>query len=183
MTAQVPRDASAGVSWPEFELAAADLAVHGRELFRRFGFVFIGTIRADGTPRISPVEVHIVTGHLMLVMITGTQKVRDVHRDPRVTLQTPVMDPAEPGDELKLSGRVAIESDSRQRTATADVIESTSGWRPGESWSFFHLRVTAVAHISWERGDMLLTRWSMSRGLRATERRRLDPEAVLYRKA
>ena len=55
--------------WANFEAAAPLLAAHGRELIERFRFVLVGTIRSDGTPRISPVEAHIVRGHLMLVMI------------------------------------------------------------------------------------------------------------------
>lgn len=67
--------------WANFEAAAPLLAAHGRELIERFRFVLVGTIRSDGTPRISPVEAHIVRGHLMLVMIPGTLKARDLLRD------------------------------------------------------------------------------------------------------
>ena len=69
--------------WADFETAAPELAAQGRELIARFGFVLVGTIRRDGTPRISPVEARVVQGHLMLVMIRGTHKARDVMRDSR----------------------------------------------------------------------------------------------------
>ena len=64
--------------WANFEAAAPLLAAHGRKLIARFRFVLVGTIRSDGTPRISPVEAHIVGGHLMLVMIPGTLQARDL---------------------------------------------------------------------------------------------------------
>jgi Pyridoxamine 5'-phosphate oxidase len=168
------------VRWAEFEAAAPELAATSRALLERSGLVLLATIRRDGTPRISPVEVHIVRGELMLVLIARTHKVVDVLRDPRVVLQTPVTDPAEPGDELKLRGRVVEVGDATQRSATADAIAAASGWRPAATWRFFALRLLAVAHIAWRRGDMLLTRWDRDRGVRPTERRRLDHDASGY---
>jgi hypothetical protein len=38
----------------DFEEAAAELAALGRDRIERFGFVFLGTIRSDGGPRITP---------------------------------------------------------------------------------------------------------------------------------
>ncbi len=76
--------------WADFEAAAPELAAQGRELIESFRFVLAGTIRRDGTPRISPVEAHIVGGHLMLVMISGTRKAGDLLRDPRILLNSPV---------------------------------------------------------------------------------------------
>ena len=70
-------------SWADFETAAPGLATQGRELIERFRFVLVGTIRSDGTPRISAVEAHLVGGRLMLVMIPDTLKARDLLRDPR----------------------------------------------------------------------------------------------------
>src|SRR6266567_15529 len=39
--------------WADFEAAAPELAAQGRELIESFRFVLAGTIRRDGTPRIS----------------------------------------------------------------------------------------------------------------------------------
>jgi len=88
--------------WADFEKAAPELATRGIDLIGRFGFVLLGTIRRDGTPRISPIEARVVEGHLMLVIIRGTHKARDVLRDPRLVLNTPVTDAADPGCEFKL---------------------------------------------------------------------------------
>ena len=166
--------------WADFEAAAPELAVTSRALLERWGCVLLGTIRRDGTPRISPVEAHIVRGELMLVLIAHTQKVVDVLRDPRVVLQSPVSDAADPGEELKVRGRAVAVGDAAQRSATADAIAGASGWRPAASWRFFSLRLAAVAHIDWRGGDMVLTRWDRDRGIRPTECRRLDHAASRY---
>ena len=166
-------------SWSDLEESAPELATHGRGLIERFDFVLLGTIRGDGTPRISPVEVHLVNGHLMLAMIPRSHKALDVRRDPRVVLQTPVTQAGDPGDELKLRGR-AVEVDDAQRDATADAIEAGSGWRPGSSWLFLSVAVEAAAYLSWQQGEMLLLRWDRESGLQRPERRRLDFTAGMY---
>jgi len=159
------------VQWADFEAAAPELAAQGRELIERFRFVLAGTIRRDGTPRISPVEAHFVRGHLMLVMIAGTLKVRDLLRDPRILLNSPVTDPDDPNAEFKLRGRVVEIRDQVLREDTADTVEAASGWRPPERWHFFAIDIEDAAFIAWEGGEMLMTHWNRDRGLDQLRRR------------
>jgi hypothetical protein len=156
--------------WADFESAAPELAAQGRELIDRFGFVLVGTIRRDGTPRISPVEARVVQGQLMLVMIRGTHKARDVLRDSRLVLNTPVFDPADPGSELKLRGRAVAVEDRDQLEATARATEAAGGWRPPADWHFFSIGVEDVALMEWDRGALAMTRWVAERGLERTTR-------------
>jgi pyridoxamine 5'-phosphate oxidase-like protein len=151
--------------WADFERAAPDLAAQGCALIERFGFVLAGTIRRDGTPRISPVEARVVQGNLMLVMIRGTHKARDVVRDSRLVLNTPVFDPADPGCELKLRGRAVAVEDRGVVEATANATEAASGWRPPAHWHFFSIDVEDVALMEWDRGALTMTRWTRERGL------------------
>ena len=151
--------------WADFEAAAPELAAQGRELIERFRFVLAGTIRRDGTPRISPVEAHIVGGHLMLVMISGTRKAGDLLRDPRILLNSPVTHPDDPNAEFKLRGRAVEVRDEALRTATADAIEAGSGWRPAEGWHYFSIDVEEAAFMAWEGGVLRLARWSREGGL------------------
>jgi hypothetical protein len=156
--------------WADFEGAAPELAAQGRELIDRFGFVLMGTLRRDGAPRISPVEARVVQGHLMLVMIPGTHKARDLLRDSRLVLNTPVFDPADPGFELKLRGRAVAVEDRGQLEATAEATEAASGWRPPSDWHFFSVDVEDVALMEWDRGALAMTRWVAERGLERTTR-------------
>jgi len=151
------------------------LAAQGRELIERFRFVLVGTIRSDGTPRISPVEVHIVGGHLMLVMIPDTLKARDLLRDRRILVNSPIIHPGDPNAEFKLRGRVVEIRDRALREATAVAIEATSGWRPPESWHFFSLDTAEAAFLAWQSGVLDLTRWNGDRGLDSVRK----PTAVL----
>jgi hypothetical protein len=156
--------------WADFEGEAPDLAVQVRELIDRSGFVLVGTIRRDGTPRISPVEARVVQGHLMLVLIRGTHKARDVLRDSRLVLNTPIFDPADPGCELKLRGRVVAVEDRGLLEATANATEAASGWRPPADWHFFSVVIEDVTLMEWDRGALAMTRWTAERGLERTTR-------------
>jgi hypothetical protein len=176
----VLRENGQAMRWSDFEAGAPVLAPVARSMIERLGFVYVGTVRADGAPRISPVEAHVVLDQLMLVMVAASEKVRDLARDPRVTLQSPVTDPGDPGSELKLRGRVT-EVGAEQRDATADAVAAASGWRPQPSWRFFAVAVEAVAVLDWDRGDMVLRRWSSRSGLRPVARLHLDADASAYR--
>jgi hypothetical protein len=159
------------VRWAEFEAAAPELAAQGRELIERFRFVLVGTIRQDGTPRISPVEAHIVGGHLMLVMIAGTLKVRDLLRDPRILLNSPITHPDDPNTEFKLRGHAIESQDQALREATADAIASASGWRPPQGWHFYSIDIEDATFIAWKGGEMRMARWNRERGLDHVKRR------------
>ncbi len=161
--------------WANFEAVAPMLAAQGRELIEHFRFVLVGTIRRDGTPRISPVEARLVRGHLMLVMIPGTLKARDLVRDPRILVNSPITHPDDPNREFKLRGRVIEIQDPELREATASAIEATSGWRPPAGWHFFALDIEDVVFLAWQNGILDLTRWNRDRGLNSVRR----PIAVL----
>jgi Pyridoxamine 5'-phosphate oxidase len=158
------------MEWAALEQAAPDIAAAGRERMQRFGFVLVGTIQRDGTPRISPVEAHVVGGRLMLAMMPRTLKARDLLRDPRLVLNTPIDDPHDPGAEFKLRGRAVVVGDRDEREATADAIKAASGWRPRDHWHLFAVDVEEAAHIVWENGAMRMTRWSRDGGIERAER-------------
>ena len=156
--------------WADFEAVAPMLAAQGRELIEHFRFVLVGTIRRDGTPRISPVEARLVNGHLMLVMIPGTLKARDLLGDPRILVNSPITHPDDPNREFKLRGRVIEIQDPELREATASAIEATSGWRPPDGWHFFALDIQEATFLAWQNGILDLTRWNRDRGLDSVRR-------------
>lgn len=158
------------LSWAEFAASVPEVARPVAELLERWRFVYAGTIRRDGTPRISPVEAHVVRDELMLVMISGTLKARDLLRDPRIVLNSPVADPADPGAEFRLRGQVVAVDDPEQRAATADTIAATSGWRPPATWHFFAVRVDDAAHLAWKAGALEMLHWRLDRGTRSVGR-------------
>jgi hypothetical protein len=168
------------VSWSTFASDAAELAAAVQGALERHGYAFAGTVRRDGSPRISPIEVHVSDGRLFVVLIPRTAKARDLDRDPRIALQSPIATAGAPGLEVKLRARASDVLDRDVRTAMTASVEEASGWRPGEQWRFCELLLVSVTVLDWVDGDMLLYRWTATSGLRAPERRHLEYELGEY---
>jgi hypothetical protein len=141
------------VSWADFERSAPELAATGRERLETYGFMLLGTTRRDGTARISPVEVRIVEGELVMNLVRGSMKERDVRRDPRILLHSPVLSSYDPADELKLRGRAVEIADEGLRQAVAL-------WDPPPEFDAFSLDLEDVAFVEWEQGTMRISRWT-----------------------
>ena len=157
--------------WQEFEAAAPRRAGLGRARFERHHLALIGTLRADGSPRISPVEPYLVLGHLLLGFEWPTSKARDLLRDPRCTLHSTVTDPDGQDGEFKLFGR-ALAADLV--LANGDYPAWWHGRQPA-GYRVFWVDIESAAFIRWdlEADEMTLHRWTPARG--ETEVRRPRP--------
>lgn len=97
-------------SWAEFASAEPALASRVKERFAIRKHKTLATLREDGSPRISGIEVEFANGELFLGMMPDSVKLRDLERDPRIALHSPTDDPPEgnpqgwPG-EAKLAGQ------------------------------------------------------------------------------
>jgi hypothetical protein len=78
------------------------IAGPGEDLLERRGLAILGTLRADGRPRLGPVEAHVAGARLLIGAMPRSLKARDLERDPRCTVQTVVADPDSGEPELKL---------------------------------------------------------------------------------
>jgi Pyridoxamine 5'-phosphate oxidase len=140
-------------TWGELEQTAPELSAVARRRIEEHGFMLLGTIRRDGTPRISPVEVRVVAGELVVCLIRGSTKERDVRRDPRIVLHSPMLDAGDPNSELKLRGRL-VEVSER------GVREAAALWTAPPEFDVFRLDVESVALVEWSKGEMVVRRWS-----------------------
>ncbi len=101
-------------SWGEVAAAVPGLAAQVRSAFAAGRHATLATLRADGAPRISGIEVEFGDdGELRLGSMPGARKLADLQRDPRFALHSPTADPGEGGadwpGEAKLAGRVVEE--------------------------------------------------------------------------
>ncbi len=92
------------MKWDEFKAAAPELAEVGEKLFERVGVVLVGTIRKDGSPRISPVEPLFAGGEPYLGMMPESLKAQDLMRDGRCTVHNVIRDKNAPEGEFKVIG-------------------------------------------------------------------------------
>ncbi len=125
------------MNWSAFAEAAPELARLAEERFEKTGLALIGTIRRDGTPRISPIEPAVFEGHLLLGMMYQSQKALDLLRDPRCLLHTIVTDKEGTEGEIKFRGRAVDVTDAGLRERHAQDTFERTGWRPEEPFHLF----------------------------------------------
>ncbi len=156
------------MSWRDLEEGAPEIAQLGRERLERARVALLGTVRNDGSPRISPVEPFLTQGLLLFGSMSWSLKTRDLLRDPRCVLHSAVSSPDNGEGELKLYGR-APEADDSARNGCSEAWWATA---PREAARVFSLDIEQATFISWdlERGEMTIRRWSPQRGFRRAAR-------------
>jgi hypothetical protein len=150
------------VNWGELEGAAPQITGPGGRRLEETRVALLGTLRTDGSPRISPVEPYLSNGHLLFGAMSWSLKVRDLARDSRCVLHSAITGPNNAEDELKLYGR-ALEADAEVRQSCRE------GWWHAQhavAATVFELHLEQATFISWdlEGGEMRIRRWSPADG-------------------
>ncbi len=161
--------AAAGVAdWHDLERGAPEITQPGIARLRAAGVAMLGTLRPDGSPRISPVEPHLAHGQLLVGVMAWSQKSHDLLRDPRYMLHSVVSGPDSGEGELKLHG-TAVQAGPDLRGAAAEAWWSA---RPPEAAVLFSLRIATALFVEWDLEHALMTvhRWSPQRGYSHTTR-------------
>lgn len=149
-------------SWTDFSATEPELAECVRRCFAIRKHATLATLRRDGSPRISGIEVDFADDGLYLGMMPASRKAADLRRDPRLALHCPTADPPQ-GDpsswlgEAKLSGRAIEVSDPAR----------------GEDAHRFAIDVLEVVHttIGSPADHLVITSWHPGRGRRCQIRR------------
>ena len=143
-------------SWKEFAHQAPELAAFGAARFSS-GVAYLGTVRADGGPRVHPVTP-IVGEQLFLFMEPTSPKGKDLQRDPRYQLHCSVEDSSGGGGEFYVTGRATLTSDSliRQQAIKA------SSYVPADRYILFVLSVEFTFMNTYVNGDSNPRRWQSS---------------------
>jgi hypothetical protein len=152
--------------WREFEASAPALAELGRRRFDATHVALLGTLRRDGSPRISPIEPYLVLDHLLLGMLSGSHKALDLLRDPRCTIHSSIADVNGSEGEFKIHGRAALVTDPTLLHA------DPAAWWNAEGASearVFSVDIESAAHLAWDtkNGKMMVLRWSPTGGLQS----------------
>jgi Pyridoxamine 5'-phosphate oxidase len=156
------------VTWPDLAAGAPELARRGRERLEQTSIALIGTLRKDGSPRISPIEPNFHGDALLFGGMNWSLKVRDLQRDPRCVVHSAVTGPSAGEAELKLYGRAETAEDRLRRECP--------GWwadQPAEAAWVFTVRLEAATLLEWDytAGEMLVRRWSPELGYRESQRK------------
>jgi hypothetical protein len=150
------------VRWADLESEQPALAEVGRRKLAGPGVVLVGTIRHDGTPRVSPVEPLFWEGDLWLSMGWGSRKAQDVFRDHRILVHSIVTSRDGTDGEFKLRGRAEPQTDSTVQAGFAREVTERLGWRPEVGmFHLFRVEVDDATFIHWDdaTNDQYVTRW------------------------
>jgi Pyridoxamine 5'-phosphate oxidase len=149
-------------TWAELQAAAPALAAAGRERLERPGVALLGTLRADGSPRISPVEPYFAAGELIFGVMRSA-KAKDLARDRRCTLHNSVSDPNGTEGEFKLFGQAEVIEDPELR----DVADGWWTSYPVEASQVYRLEIDSAMLVMWNFDTMSVTtmRWAAAEGV------------------
>jgi hypothetical protein len=134
------------VHWSDLERGQPRLAATGYERLIAPGVLLVGTIRRDGTPRLSPVEPLLLDGDLWLSMMWQSAKARDLLRDPQILVHSVVTSRDGTEGEFKVRGTSRAEDDPAAQRRYAGAVTASLGWSPvpGE----FHLFAVDIGQVT-----------------------------------
>jgi len=114
----------------------------------------MATLRRDGSPRISGIEVQFSDSQLQVGSMLGAVKAMDLRRDPRVAIHGPTHDSAKSGrwrGEAKVAGHaIEVPSEGDAHTFRIDIEEAV---------------ITRVRN-----NRLVIESWKPTRGRQLTER-------------
>jgi hypothetical protein len=136
-------------AWKDVERAEPEFAQRVRGLFDGHRHKTIATLRADGSPRISGIEVAFEDGELAFSSMSNARKGADLGRDPRFALHSATIDPVE-GAEAQWPGEAKI-------SGRAIHAEPLTGGSDGDR---FYADIAEVVHTHLnEKATMLVVEW------------------------
>jgi hypothetical protein len=155
------------MSWAALEAGAPELARDGWARFERTHVALLGTNRADGSPRISPVEPFVIGGQLVFGVMRSPKR-DDLTRDPRLVLHSSVSDINGSEGEFKVYGRAV----ATEEPAIRNHPDAWWASRPPEQSAVFTVDIAEAVLVAWspEFDRMRTTRWTPERGGRDGER-------------
>ncbi|MFG2599647.1 pyridoxamine 5'-phosphate oxidase family protein [Streptomyces sp. NPDC048462] len=160
-------------SWADFRTAEPDFADTVRQRFEKYRHHVLATIRKDGSPRVTGLEVEFRLDEPFLGMMPNSRKALDLLRDPRFAVHANPGPDAEMADgDARISGRAVEVTDP---AVLARFIEEVV---PPQPFHLFRLELTEVMYTGIEGGDTLVIRvWRPGKPLRSF--RRGNDEATL----
>ena len=156
-------------SWSEIEAAEPAFVERARARLDAGVHKTIATLRADGSPRISGIEIFLAEGDLWFGSMPRARKAADLQRDPRFALHGPSSDPPGWAGDAKLSGRAEeiVEPEHRLR-----VFRSQGSDPPSDDSQLFRADIDELVLVGLnDAGDLLvIEHWHEGRGIERVER-------------
>ncbi|MFJ3303452.1 pyridoxamine 5'-phosphate oxidase family protein [Streptomyces sp. NPDC086549] len=154
------------MNWAYFSTAEPGLAKIAEERFGAFRHHVLATLRKDGSPRTTGLEVRFHDGELWLGMMPGSLKALDLNRDPRFALQAnPGEGTGMGGGDVRICGRAVGVDDPEVKAADVKEVE------PPQPFHLFRTELTEVVRTYVEDDKYLVTQvWKPGEPVRTLKR-------------
>jgi hypothetical protein len=139
-------------SWSEVEAEAPELAARAKWIFDAHIHKTIATLRRDGSPRISGIELEFRDGDAWIGSMRKAVKALDLQRDPRFALHSASGDPPEWEADAKIAGRAEEVTNPEHHRFRLDISE------------------LVVTGLNEARDKLVIESWHQGRGLGRMER-------------
>jgi Pyridoxamine 5'-phosphate oxidase len=146
------------VTWQTFEVDAPVLAAQARMELHEKPVALVGTVRKDGSPRISCVQPFVFEGELYLGMMWHSRKALDLLRDPRLTLRNAICTNAGNEVEVIVCGRATDVGDPETRRRFVDAVAERTPWTE-PSFHLFAVGLESVAVLEYGGGEQHVRIW------------------------
>ncbi|MFE9096090.1 pyridoxamine 5'-phosphate oxidase family protein [Streptomyces sp. NPDC007264] len=153
-------------SWAAFTAAEPVLARLAEERFGAFTHHVLATLRKDGSPRTTGLEVRFLNGELWLGMMPDSLKALDLRRDPRFALQAnPGPGTGMGGGDVRVSGRAVEVEDGAAKSAYVEEV------KPPQPFHLFRTELTEVVRTYVEDDTYLVVQvWKPGEPVRTLRR-------------
>ncbi|MEU9984167.1 pyridoxamine 5'-phosphate oxidase family protein [Streptomyces sp. NPDC050856] len=152
-------------TWADFQAAEPDFAETVRQRFAAYPHHVLGTLRGDGSPRLSGLEVDFRSGELWLGMMPRSRKALDLRRDPRFALHT------NPGGGTDMGGGdVRVDGRAVEVTDPTDLARYAREADPPQPFHLFRAELTGVVRVRVEDDRLVVQVWHPGRPLRTARR-------------
>ncbi|MGV9252497.1 pyridoxamine 5'-phosphate oxidase family protein [Streptomyces sp. NPDC003697] len=154
-------------NWAAFAAAEPGLAATVEKRFAAYRHHVLATLRRDGSPRTTGLEVRFLHGELWLGMMPDSLKALDLRRDPRFALQAnPGAGTGMEGGDVRIGGRAVEVDDPRVKGAYVEEVE------PPQPFHLFRTELTEVVRTCVEDDTHLVLRiWRPGEPVRTLRRR------------
>jgi hypothetical protein len=158
-------------AWVNVEHVAPELAVSVRGRFEAYGLALLATLRRDGSPRISGIEVLFALDELWMGMMPGSLKALDLMRDGRFALHSATTDKQVTNGDARISGVVIHVDDEAMLARYRDVFAAATGYPPPDGpFELFRADVTEISMLKPAGDHLDIEFWSERGGLKHVDR-------------
>ncbi|GAA2954925.1 MULTISPECIES: pyridoxamine 5'-phosphate oxidase family protein [Streptomycetaceae] len=152
-------------SWQDFQAAEPAFAATVRKRFQQYRHHVLATLRKDGSPRVTGLEVEFRLEEMWFGMMPNSRKALDLRRDPRFAVQ------ANPGPDAEMAdGDVRVSGRAVEITDPAVLARFVEAVTPPEPFLLFRAAPDEVVRTGLDGDDLVVQVWRPGGPLRTLRR-------------